>query len=112
MPITSTRKGERMRKPRRFWTSISNGLVAMIAAVALVSCESADKAPAAAAITAAQGAIDAVRGEAAKFVPDQLSSLESTLASAKASFEKKEYKAALTSAQDVATKAKDLGAAV
>ena len=100
-----------MRKPRRFWTNISNGLAAMIAVVALVSCESADKAPAAAAITAAQGAIDAVRGEAAKYVPDQLSSLESTLASAKASFEKQDYKAALTGAQDVATKAKDLGAA-
>jgi len=112
MPIASTRKGERMPKPRRFWTSISNGLAASIFAVALVSCESADKAPAAAALTAAQGAIDAVKGEAAKYVPDQLSSLESTLASAKASFEKQDYKAALASAQDVAAKAKDLGAAV
>src|SRR5262249_42120519 len=111
MPIASTRKGERMRKPRRLWTSIWNGLAPIVLAVALVSCESADKAPATAAITAAQGAIDAVKGEAAKYVPDQLRTLESTLASAKASFEKQDYKAALASAQDVASKAKDLGAA-
>src|SRR5262245_6065062 len=111
MSIASTRKGGRMPKSRRFRRGISSGLVAVAAAMVLVSCESADKAPATAAITAAQGAIDAVKGEAAKYVPDQLRTLESTLASAKASFEKQDYKAALASAQDVASKAKDLGAA-
>jgi len=100
-----------MPKSGWFWKGISNGLVLVAAAVTLVSCESADKAPATAAITAAQGAIDAVKGEAAKYVPDQLSALEGTLASAKASFEKQDYKAALASAQDVAAKAKDLGSA-
>jgi len=83
----------------------------VVAAVVLVACESADKAPAAAAITAAQSALDAVRGEAAKWVPDQLASAESALAAARANFEKKDYKAALTGAQDVAAKAKDLGTA-
>ena len=78
----------------------------------LVACESADKAPAAAAITTAQAAIDAVKGEAAKYVPDQVKSVEDMLATAKANFERKDFKAALTGAQDAAAKAKDLGVAV
>lgn len=100
-----------MRATGGIWTSISIGLVVVAVSVLLISCESADKAPAAAAITAAQSALDAVKTEAAKYVPDQVRSVEATLASAKASFEKQEYKAALTSAQDVAAKAKDIGAA-
>lgn len=100
-----------MRATGGIWTSISIGLVVVAASVLLISCESADKAPAAAAITAAQSALDAVKTEAAKYVLDQVRSVEATLASAKASFEKQEYKAALTSAQDVAAKAKDIGAA-
>jgi hypothetical protein len=100
-----------MRETWGIWTTISTGLGAAIAALLLVSCESADKAPATAAIAAAQSALDAVKGEAAKYVPDQVASVEGALASARASFEKNDYKAALASAQDVAVKAKDLGAA-
>ena len=96
-----------MRATGRISTSISIGLV-VVASLFLVSCESADKAPAAAAISAAQSALDAVRGDAAKYVPGQVSAVESAIASAKASFDKNDYKAALTSAQDAAAKAKDL----
>ena len=99
-----------MRTTRGIWTSVSIGL-AVVASLFLISCESADKAPAAAAITAAQSALDAVRGEAAKYVPSQVSAVESAIASAKAAFEKNDYKAALTGAQDAAAKAKDLAAA-
>ncbi len=87
------------------------GSAVLIAALALVACESADKAPAAAAITAAQTALDAVRAEAAKFVPDQVKAVEDALTTAKANFEKQDFKAALASAQDAAAKTKDLGAA-
>ena len=87
------------------------GITAAIAGLVLVACESADKTPAAAAITTAQAAIDSVKGEAAKYVPDQVKSVEDMLATAKANFEKKDFKAALTGAQDAAAKAKDLGAA-
>jgi hypothetical protein len=45
-------------------------------------------------------------------VPDQVKSVEDMLATAKANFEKKDFKAALTGAQDATAKAKDLGAAV
>jgi hypothetical protein len=100
-----------MRRAKGNWTSISVGVATVVAAVFLVSCESADKAPAAAAITAAQSALDAVKGEAVKWVPDQVKSVESAIADAKASFEKNDYKAALAGAQAATAKAKDLGAA-
>jgi hypothetical protein len=87
------------------------GIALMIAALMFVACESAEKAPAAAAITTAQAAVDGVKGEAQKYMPDQVKSLEDGLAGAKASFEKNDFKAALAGAQDVAAKAKDLGAA-
>ena len=87
------------------------GIALAIAVLALAACESAEKAPAAAALSAAQTAIDAVKTEAMKYVPDQVKSAEDALATAKANFEKKDYKAALAGAQDVAAKAKELGAA-
>jgi hypothetical protein len=87
------------------------GIALAIAVLALAACESADKAPAAAALTAAQTAIDAVKTEAMKYVPDQVKSVDDALATARANFEKKDYKAALAGAQDVAARAKELGAA-
>jgi hypothetical protein len=93
------------------WRRTAVGITAAIAGLVLVACESADKAPAAAAISTAQTAIDAVKGEAAKYAPDQVKSVEDTLATARANFERKDFKAALTGAQDAAAKAKDLGAA-
>jgi hypothetical protein len=87
------------------------GIALVIAALMFVACESAEKAPAAAAITAAQAAVDGVKDEARKYMPDQVKSIEDALAGAKANFEKNDFKAALTGAQDVAAKAKDLGAA-
>jgi len=87
------------------------GVALAMAALVFTACESADKAPAAAALTTAQTAIDAVKAEAMKYVPDQVKSVEDALATAKASFEQKDYKAALAGAQDVAAKAKELGTA-
>jgi hypothetical protein len=87
------------------------GIALAIAVLALAACESAEKAPATAALSAAQTAIDAVKTEAMKYVPDQVKPVEDALATAKANFEKKDYKAALAGAQDVAAKAKELGAA-
>ena len=77
-------------------------------ALLVAACGSADKVPAEAAIKAAEGALGAVRGEAAKFLPDQLKTLEDALAGAKASFEKGDYAAALGGAKDLAAKANDL----
>lgn len=87
------------------------GVMLLIAALGLTGCESADKAPAAAAIAAAQSTLEGVRGEAAKYFADQVKSLEDALTAAKANFDKKEYKAALATAQDVGAKLKELAAA-
>ena len=87
------------------------GIALAIAVLALAACESAEKAPASAALSAAQTAIDAVKTEAMKYVPDQVKAVQDALAAANANFEKKDYKAALAGAQDVAAKAKELGAA-
>ena len=77
----------------------------------LLAC-SAVKAPAEAAIKAADEALTAVRPEAAKVVPGELKTVEDALAAAKDNFQKGEYQQALTGAQDVAAKVKELTAAL
>ncbi len=85
-------------------------VMAFTLCLALAACSTA-KAPAEAAIKAAEDALAAVRPEAAKFVPEQLKAVEDSLATAKDNFQKGEYQQALTAAQDLAAKAKDLGTA-
>jgi len=85
--------------------------MAVTAALLLGACESADKVPAQTAIKAAEDALAGAKAEAAKYVPDLVQSAENTLQTAKVNFEKKDYKAALTGAQEAATKAKDMIAA-
>ena len=99
-----------MARAGRSGRTTAVGVMLLIAALSLAACESADKAPAAVAIAAAQSTLEGVRAEAAKYFPDQVKPLENTLAAAKANFDKKEYRAALEGAQDVGTKAKELGA--
>ena len=65
-----------------------------------------DKGPAEQAVKAAEDAINATKAEAAKYVPDQVKSLESALAAVKDKFAKGEYKAAISEAQALAGKAK------
>ena len=78
--------------------------------VFVAGCAS-DKGPAEAALKAAEEAITAAKGEAARYVPDQTKALEAALAAAKDKFGKGDYKAALTEAQALPAKAKDLAAA-
>jgi len=77
----------------------------------VVSC-SMVKAPAQLAIKTAEEAMNTVRNEAAKFVPEQLAEMEAALAEAKQSFEKGEYKAAIAAAKDLPLKVKDLASAI
>jgi HEPN domain-containing protein len=60
------------------------------------------------AISAAQAAINSVRAEAEKYVPDQLHAAERTLQSARDSLARGDYSSALSSARDAANKARDL----
>jgi hypothetical protein len=80
-------------------------------ALFVAGCGNAQKEATEAAINAAQTAISAAQGEAAKYVPDQLQAAQTALQTAKDALAKGDYPAALTAAQDAAGKAKDLAAA-
>jgi hypothetical protein len=85
-------------------------IVFVLACVLLVAC-SRDKGPAEQALKAAEEALNSVKAEAAKFVPDQVKGVEDAIKAAKANFDKGEYTAALNGAKDLAAKAKDLAKA-
>jgi hypothetical protein len=81
------------------------------AALVIAGC-SLSKAPAQATLKAAEEALNVVRAEAQQFVPEQLALLDAALASAKASFDKGDYNAALATAKDIPLKIKDLATAI
>jgi ATP-dependent Clp protease ATP-binding subunit ClpA len=85
-------------------------ILAALVGMALIvaGCDNAQKQATEAAINAAQAAINAVQGEAEKYVPDQLQAAQNALQSAKDSVNKGDYQAALNAARDAADKAKDL----
>lgn len=85
---------------------------AAAAALLLAACESPAKAPADAAIKAADAAVEAVKGEAQKYVPDQFKAAQDAIAAAKSKFTAGDFPGALTAATEAGTKAKDLAAAV
>lgn len=89
---------------------LSLAIVMFMSAFFLISC-SRDKDPADLAIKAAETAINATRAEAVKMVPDQIKSLDDSLAAAKEKFAKGEYKAALDEATLLPVKAKGVMAA-
>jgi len=84
------------------------GCLALV--LAAVSCSM--KAPAQATIKAGEEALNVVRAEAAKYVPDQLTAVEKVLADAKAALEKGDYKTAIQLAKDLPQKANDLRTAI
>ena len=74
----------------------------------VAGCGNAQKEATDAAINAAQAAINAVQGEAEKYVPDQLQAAQAAIQTAKDELAKGEYQAALKAAQEAANKAKDM----
>ncbi len=82
----------------------------VLCCVALVACS--QKGPAEAALNAAQAAVDGVKADAAKYVPDQAKTLLASMAAAREAFDKGDYKTALDSAQAIPAKAKDVATAV
>jgi hypothetical protein len=86
-------------------------LWAVMVSLTLMAACASEKAPAEQAIKAAEAAISEIRGEAAKWVPDQARALEASLASVKDKFAKGEYKAVLAEAPAIATRAKEVAAA-
>jgi len=84
---------------------LSLAITLLLGSVMFIGCAS-DKGPAEQAVKAAEEAINSTKAEAAKYVPDQVKSLESALAAVKDKFAKGEYKAAISEAQALAGKAK------
>jgi hypothetical protein len=82
-------------------------MILFVGTMMLIACAS-DKGPAEKAIKAAEDAVNSVKAEAAKYVPDEAKSLESALAAVKDKFAKKDYKAAISEAQALSGKAKSV----
>jgi chromosome segregation ATPase len=78
-----------------------------VSAFFLISC-SGGKNAADIAIKAAEEAVNATKAEAAKVVPDEVKSLEDSLAAVKEKFVKGEYKAALEEATALSARAKEV----
>ena len=85
--------------------------IALMVLILFAAACAGDSKPAEEAIKAAEAAIDSAKGEAIKYIPDQVKGLEDSLKAAKDAFAKKDYMATLNAAKDLPGKAKDLAAA-
>ena len=83
-------------------------IVLFVSALMMVACGSGDKGPAELAIKAAEEAFNASKGEAAKYVPDEVKSMEGALTAMKDKLAKGEYAAVITEAKSFTEKAKGL----
>lgn len=86
-------------------------IVMILAAILIAACGSGDKGPAETALKAAEAAIDSAKGEASKYMPDQVKSLESALSSAREKLSKGDYKAVLSEAPALTSKAQEVASA-
>jgi hypothetical protein len=87
-------------------------ILSVIVGLILVACVPASKEPASEAIKAAEGAFNAVKNEAEKYIPDQAKGVEDAIWVAKASFEKGNFDEALNIAKGIPEKVKVLTTAV
>lgn len=90
---------------------VSSVIILLFTATMFAACGDANKGPAELAIKAAEEAVNAAKAEALKFVPDQVTALETALASAKDKLTKGDFKTALTEAQGLVDRAKEVLAA-
>ena len=89
-----------------------HSLVIMILAAALLTaCGNRDKGPAETALKAAEEAINSMKGEASKYMPDQVNSLDSALAATREKLSKGDYKAVLSDAPALTSKAQEIASA-
>ena len=90
---------------------VYNFFVMILAAAVLAACGNADKGPAETALKAAEEAINTAKGEVSKYMPDQANSLDSALAAMREKFNKGDYKAVISDASTVTSKAQELASA-
>jgi hypothetical protein len=86
-------------------------IVMILAATLIAACGGGDKGPAETALKAAEAAIDSAKGEASKYMPDQVRSLESALSSTREKLSKGDYKAVLSEAPALTSKAQEIASA-
>jgi hypothetical protein len=84
----------------------------VIISLFLVACVPANKEPASEAIKAAEGAFNAAKAEAEKYIPDQAKGVEDSIMVAKANFDKGNFDEALNIAKAIPEKVKVLTTAV
>jgi hypothetical protein len=86
-------------------------ILMILAATLIAACGGGDKGPAETALKAAEAAIDSAKGEASKYMPDQVRSLESALSSTREKLSKGDYKAVLSEAPALTSKAQEIASA-
>lgn len=86
-------------------------VIMILAAALLTACGSRDKGPAETALKAAEEAINSMKGEASKYMPDQVNSLDSALAATREKLSKGDYKAVLSDAPALTSKAQEIASA-
>ena len=83
------------------------GFLAVTAALLLGACANQME-PAQSALAGIDSAVSAASADAGKYIPDQLSAVQTKLADLKTAFEKKDYAAVLTGAPAILTEAQGL----
>jgi hypothetical protein len=91
--------------------NIYNLVIMILTATLLAACGSGDKGPAETALKAAEEAINTAKAEVSKYMPDQASSLDSALAATREKLNKGDYKAVLSEAPALTSKAQELASA-
>ena len=86
-------------------------IVMILAATLIAACGSGDKGPAETALKAAEEAINSAKADASKYMPDQVRSLESALAATREKLSKGDYKAVLSEAPALTSKAQEIASA-
>jgi hypothetical protein len=86
-------------------------VIMILAATLIAACGSGDKGPAETALKAAEEAINTAKVEASKYMPDQARSLDSALAATREKLSKGDYKAVLSEAPALTSKAQEVASA-
>ena len=86
-------------------------IILILAATLLGACGAGDKGPAETALKAAEEAINTAKVEASKYMPDQAKALESGLAAVREKLSKGDYKAVLSEAPALTSKAQQVASA-